>query len=321
MKLPSTLRARPTFKMRHLRLTFVLPAAALLFALAAHPLRAQDNDDGLLRRGPGPRQHQQPPSNLPPTQPTAPPTPATPTPTPAPAPAPININERPAVRARVIYANHLLEVRADNSSLLQILHDISRETRMSITGGVADQRIFGDYGPAAPATVLATLLDGTGTNMLLQQDPVTGAPVELILSQRAGSPPPSSPNGPGFDDSPFPDDIPSQRASQPAPATAVSQPQPTSPPDPNAPHPTNYVPGSPFNPPDAMPAASAVSAPPAAAAPVAKPSASTPESIYQQLLQIQAAKAKAAQSTSPPAAAAPTPAPATAPVKTPQQQH
>src|SRR5215469_3603549 len=57
-------------------------------------------------------------------------------------------------RARVIYENGLLQVRADNSSLNQILREISQETGMKIIGGVADQRIFGNYGPAPAVTVL-----------------------------------------------------------------------------------------------------------------------------------------------------------------------
>jgi len=300
--------------MRHLRLAFVLPAAALLVALAAQPLRAQDSDDGLLRRGPhGPRpqpgsQSTPQPSTLPSTQPTAPP--AAPAATATPQQAPTDLHQPPITRARVSFANGQLEVRADNSSLLQILHDISRITSMAISGGVADQRIFGDYGPGSPATVLATLLDGTGANMLLRQDPVTGAPVELILTQRAGAQPPSSPNGSGFDDSPFSDTVPSPRPVGPPPANALSEPQPAAP-DPNAPHPTNYVPGSPFNPPNppppAAPLTTVTDVPAAAPASPSKPAAnstSTPESIYQQLLQLQQSKAKAAQSTPAPAATA-----------------
>ena len=308
------------------RLAFVLPAAALFLALATKPLLAQDNNDGLLRRGPhGQRpQMNQPsptpqptpePSSLPATQPTTLPAPVT---TAAITPSAVtDLHHPPTTRARVIYADSQLEVRADNSSLLQILHDISRETRMAITGGVADQRIFGDYGPGSPATILATLLDGTGTNMLLQQDPFTAAPIKLVLSQRAGAAPPASPNGSGFDDSPFSDDVPPPHASQPMPASVLSQPQP---PDPDAPRPTNYVPGSPFNAPNPPPPSATlttVTDVPAVTAPAgpAKPSTSTPESIYQQLLQMQQAKASAAQSTTPPAVATPAPASSTTPPK------
>ena len=101
-------------------------------------------------------------------------------------------------RARVAYQNGLLEVQADNSSLNQILRDISRQTGMSIVGGVADQRIFGTYGPAPAVTVLKTLLDGTGTNMLLKET-ATKAPAQLILSPQTGGTSPPGPNSTSFD--------------------------------------------------------------------------------------------------------------------------
>jgi hypothetical protein len=214
------------------------------------------------------------------------------------------LNAPAAHRARVAFANGLLEVRADSSSLLQTLHDISRITGMSITGGVAEQRIFGDYGPASPATVLATLLDGTGTNMLLRQDPITGAPVELVLTQRAGGAIPVNPNGPGMDDSPLlPEIAPAQ------PPAPFNQPSATT----NL----NSAPDNALNPPNNITATS----PGMVGAPNPPPgqirnadgttSPATPESIYQQLLQMQKAKAAA---TSPRPNPSPTPAsPSTTP--------
>ena len=101
-------------------------------------------------------------------------------------------------RARVTYANGMLEVRADNSSLNQILRDISRQTGMKIVGGVADQRVFGSYGPAPAATVLQTLLDGTGTNILLQESR-THAPEQLVLTPQTGGPTPPPPSSPSYD--------------------------------------------------------------------------------------------------------------------------
>ena len=101
-------------------------------------------------------------------------------------------------RARVLYQNGMLEVRADNSSLNQILREISRQTGMSIVGGVADQRIFGNYGPAPAATVLKTLLDGTGTNMLLKETATT-APSQLILTPQSGGASYPNPNSASFD--------------------------------------------------------------------------------------------------------------------------
>lgn len=113
------------------------------------------------------------------TQPAAPPPPPTPA-------------ELPAQPAKVTYANGLLTVAAHNSSLNQILRDISRETGMKITGGVADERVFGTYGPEPAAQVLNSLLNGTTSNMLLVGSNGI-APAELILTPRAGGVAPPSP--------------------------------------------------------------------------------------------------------------------------------
>ena len=95
--------------------------------------------------------------------------------------------------AQVTFAGGQLTVHADNSSLNGILRSVSRCTGMKVYGGVADQRVFGDYGPDKPATVLATLLDGTGSNMVLMET-AADQPAELILTPRTGGPTPPSPN-------------------------------------------------------------------------------------------------------------------------------
>ncbi len=112
-------------------------------------------------------------------------------------------------RARVSCTAGQLEVRADNSSLNSILRDVSRCTGMRITGGVADQRVYGNYGPAMPATVIATLLDGTGTNVLLRET-AEDQPSELILTPRTAGPTPPNPSQVPDDD---PDDGPPALAS------------------------------------------------------------------------------------------------------------
>lgn len=108
---------------------------------------------------------------------------------PAPPPTPA---ELPAQPAQVTYSNGLLTVTAHNSSLNQILRDISRETSMKITGGVADERVFGTYGPEPPAQVLNSLLDGTSSNMMLLGSN-GAAPAELVLTPRAGGATPPGP--------------------------------------------------------------------------------------------------------------------------------
>ena len=236
-------------------------------------------------------------------------------------------------RAEVTYAAGLINVRADNSSLNQILHAISRLTDMTITGGVADERVFGNYGPAEPSTILATLLDGTGSNMLLRIS-TTDAPSELVLTPRNGGPTPPNPNAGRFDDEdanrprplrlsdrmrrqaqPLQPQVIPQQAQAPA-----QQQQPSGPP--SIPQPANNVNGSPDNtsptaasypttnsvPLDSVPTPSttpstsgivdAPNPPPANSTTGTSPNGvATPDQIYQQLLQMQKQKAAASSST------------------------
>jgi hypothetical protein len=108
---------------------------------------------------------------------------------------------RPTHRAEVVLSASGLQVTADNSSLNQILREIARLTGMKITGGVSDERVFGQYGPASMVNVLTSLLDGTGSNVFLKET-ASDAPIELILTPRNGGPTPPNPNAPGFDDGP-----------------------------------------------------------------------------------------------------------------------
>jgi hypothetical protein len=105
-----------------------------------------------------------------------------------------------ARRADVRYDSGLVSINANNSSLNQILREISRQTGMKITGGVREERVFGHYGPAPVADILNTLIDGTETNMVLRQT-ASSTPEELILTPRSGGVSPPNPNAPGFDDS------------------------------------------------------------------------------------------------------------------------
>ena len=117
-----------------------------------------------------------------------PPTPVTTSPAVPPTP-----EQLPAQPASVTYASGLLTVSANNSSLNQILRDISRETQLKISGGVVDERVFGNYGPATTGHILNTLLDGTSSNMLLVHSHGS-TPAELILTPRNGGPTPPNPN-------------------------------------------------------------------------------------------------------------------------------
>jgi hypothetical protein len=152
-----------------------------------------------------------------------------------PAMAPTSVTPAPAMTAPLVatpavthghhayvtFRNGQLEVRADNSSLNVILREIARLTGMTISGGVADQRVFGNYGPADAGAVIATLLDGTGVNILLKENGAD-APAELILTPRVGNVSLPSPDASSFDAEEraeqLPPPAPAQPASYPAPA-------------------------------------------------------------------------------------------------------
>jgi hypothetical protein len=110
----------------------------------------------------------------------------------------------PAHPAVVIYADGRLAIAADNSSLNQVLREIAHKTGMTITGGVTEERVFGTYGPGPLGKVLASLLDGTGSNMLLREgSPAT--PAELVLTPITAGPTPPNPDAAAYnDDEPLP---------------------------------------------------------------------------------------------------------------------
>ncbi len=98
--------------------------------------------------------------------------------------------EPPPQRVDVDFTGGKITVDATNASLSKVLHEVAEKAGIKVTGGVSDERVFGHYGPASPAVILATLLDGTGANMLLVDD--KNGSSELILTQRVGGPTPPS---------------------------------------------------------------------------------------------------------------------------------
>jgi hypothetical protein len=174
---------------------------------------------------------------------------------------PLTPSQQPPKHAQVTYANGTLSISADNASLNQILRQISHETGMKITGGVADERVFGHYGPAPSAQILAALLDGTGSNMLLlHRDGDT--PAELILTPRQGGASPPNPTAHAFDDAPEP----REPAPEPSEPTAEANPAQSHP------NPAN------------IPATPATAAPADSSQPADSPNGvKTPQQIYDQL--------------------------------------
>lgn len=102
----------------------------------------------------------------------------------------------PSEPAKITLASGKLTVEANNSSLSQILQQIAKAGGMKIdglrTGGNADPRVFGSYGPGAPRDVLSDLLNGTSYNVLMMGNTAAGIPREMALSLRgAGVPNPA----------------------------------------------------------------------------------------------------------------------------------
>ncbi len=196
------------------------------------------------------------------TNPSASTTPGGPATTPPSPQAPLRPSQIPPNRAQITYTNGSLFVSANNSSLNQILRQISTNTGMKITGGVADERVFGNYGPADPAEVLTSLLDGTAANIILvQRDDASLA--ELILTPRNGGPTPPNPRAAAFDDRPE-----QQR-------NFSAQPNP-----PSEPAPSPQI--NPIAPP-VDPATTATPAPASTAQPESPNGVKTPQQIYEQL--------------------------------------
>lgn len=120
-------------------------------------------------------------------------------PLPAPMPAPIMpaappvpvwpVNSKP-VNATVVWDSRGLLIQASNSSLDQILKDVSLKTGAKVEGMGADERVFGSYGPGPARDVLAQLLDGSGYNILMVGDQGAGTPRRIVLSGRPNGPTP-----------------------------------------------------------------------------------------------------------------------------------
>lgn len=145
-------------------------------------------------------QHAQLPSNLSQAK-TAPAHQSKPSPSVPVAPTPpVPVLGQPAGPATVTLTSGELSIKANNSSLSDILNQIANVGGMKIeglsAGANADQRIFGSYGPGQPREVLSQLLDGCGFNVIMLGRTPAGTPKTLSLSARAPggptNPPPQS---------------------------------------------------------------------------------------------------------------------------------
>jgi hypothetical protein len=108
-----------------------------------------------------------------------------PLPTPPPPNWPANDKAAPP---SVSWNGRNLTIAATNSSLQQILTEVSTATGVKVEGEQSDQRIFGSYGPASARDVLNQLLEGSGYNVLIIGDKGEGTPRELVLTAKGHAP-------------------------------------------------------------------------------------------------------------------------------------
>lgn len=131
-------------------------------------------------------------------------------------------NDRPS-DATVTWDSHGLRVVAANSSLSQILKEISTQTGATLEGLGRDQRIFGIYGPGPARDVITQILDGSSYNVLMVGDSGQGTPRQIILTPQPGSaaqsPATNNPSSSNDEDS-----EPEQQAQQPEPPPQQQQP-------------------------------------------------------------------------------------------------
>ena len=87
-----------------------------------------------------------------------------------------------AKKAEIRWDSSGLKVEADNSSLKEILAEITTETGVTIEGLNTDKRIYGVYGPGRARDVLAQLLYGTGYDILMIGEQGPGTPRQVVLT-------------------------------------------------------------------------------------------------------------------------------------------
>jgi hypothetical protein len=137
-------------------------------------------------------------------------------------------NEHPQ-QAHVTWDSHGLRIAASNSSLNQILHEVSTDTGVKVEGFGKDQRIFGTYGPGPAREVLSRLLDGSGYNVLMVGGMGDAPPSRIVLSTASPSgppPPPGMQNRQNDEDVEVEEPQPEEQP-QPPPPVPQETPQPT----------------------------------------------------------------------------------------------
>lgn len=111
--------------------------------------------------------------------------------------SPVPVLGQPPEPATVTLASGELTIKANNSSLAEIVNQIAKAGGMDVDGlqkpDYTDQRIFGTYGPGQAREVLSQLLDGCGFNVIMLGRTTAGTPKTLSLSPRAPGGPTNPP--------------------------------------------------------------------------------------------------------------------------------
>ncbi|HZC44016.1 MAG TPA: hypothetical protein VE195_07565 [Acidobacteriaceae bacterium] len=97
-------------------------------------------------------------------------------------PPPLPPAQQPPNPATIDFSHGLLSVRAQNSSLVNILTQIQHQTGLVIDGLNHDQRVYGQYGPGSISATLSALLDGAGYDFVIVGGGSGHAAARLILS-------------------------------------------------------------------------------------------------------------------------------------------
>lgn len=93
----------------------------------------------------------------------------------------------------IAWDGHLLQLSGGGATLQDVFRRIATETRVRVYGQVPGDRVYGNYGPAPLAVVIAALTDGLPVNVLFVDSTGTQGP-QLTLTARNGaaSPPDTS---------------------------------------------------------------------------------------------------------------------------------
>ena len=184
----------------------------------------------------------------PPPPAAAKPSPATPAQSAPSQSAPPRASAEPAKgTATVEFRNGLLHIIATDADLNAVLLQVSQLTGMRVQGATNGDRLYGDYGPAAPSDVLNHLLSGLPYNFVMTQAPRTPAPQQLVISSRNSGSQAGPPSVPTADHRWVPPSARSQPTEQIQPEPSDAEETPVE--DENSPQPVQDIPAPENTPP------------------------------------------------------------------------